>query len=161
VALKRMRLVQRRKALGHTQESLADRLGCERTTVIRWERAETEPQPWLRSRLIQALQLTAGELNELLADVSDVPGTACRATPAAWSAQNCSVWNLAPAPSSGTRRPAMPTSQPRRALRSTRKRPSVSPDSAANSAAGIQTSPVRPFFKSNFMITSARSRLRG
>jgi transcriptional regulator with XRE-family HTH domain len=73
VALKRLRLVQRRKALGFTQEGLAEQLGCERTTVIRWERAETEPQPWLRPRLIQTLQVTAEELNELLADVTDIP----------------------------------------------------------------------------------------
>lgn len=74
VSLKRLRLIQRRKALGYTQEALAERIGCERTTVIRWERAETEPQPWVRARLTQALQLTPDELNELLADVSDVPG---------------------------------------------------------------------------------------
>jgi transcriptional regulator with XRE-family HTH domain len=73
VALKRLRLVQRRKALGYTQEELAERLGCERTTVIRWERAETEPQPWLRPRLTEVLHLTAEELNELLTDVADVP----------------------------------------------------------------------------------------
>jgi DNA-binding XRE family transcriptional regulator len=73
VALKRLRLIQRRKALGYTQEALAEQLGCERTTVIRWERAETEPQPWLRPRLVHVLQLTAEELNELLADVADVP----------------------------------------------------------------------------------------
>ena len=74
MALKRLRLAQRRKALGFTQEGLAEQLGCERTTVIRWEKAETEPQPWLRPRLAQVLQLTAGELTELLADVADVPG---------------------------------------------------------------------------------------
>ena len=74
MALKRLRLIQRRKALGYTQEGLAEQLGCERTTVIRWERAETEPQPWVRSRLTQVLQLTAEELSELLADVADVPG---------------------------------------------------------------------------------------
>ena len=73
MALKRLRLIQRRKALGYTQEGLAEQLGCERTTVIRWERAETEPQAWLRPRLTQVLQLTAGELSELLADVADVP----------------------------------------------------------------------------------------
>ena len=71
MALKRLRLIQRRKALGYTQEGLAEQLGCERTTVIRWERAETEPQPWLRPRLTQVLQLTAEELSELLADVAD------------------------------------------------------------------------------------------
>jgi transcriptional regulator with XRE-family HTH domain len=73
MALKRLRLIQRRKVLGYTQEALAEQVGCERTTVIRWERAETEPQPWVRPRLTQALQLTPEELNELLADVCDVP----------------------------------------------------------------------------------------
>ncbi len=73
MALKRLRLIQRRKALGYTQEALAEQVGCERTTVIRWERAETEPQPWVRPRLTQVLQLTTEELNELLSDVSDVP----------------------------------------------------------------------------------------
>ena len=73
MALKRLRLIQRRKVLGYTQESLAEQVGCERTTIIRWERAETEPQPWVRPRLTRALQLTPDELNELLADVRDVP----------------------------------------------------------------------------------------
>ena len=76
MALKRLRLIQRRKVLGFTQESLAETVGCERTTIIRWERAETEPQPWVRPRLTQALQVTPEELNELLADVSDVPADA-------------------------------------------------------------------------------------
>ncbi len=58
MALKRLRLIQRRKALGFTQEDLAGYLGCERTTIIRWERAETEPQPWLRPRIAQLLRLT-------------------------------------------------------------------------------------------------------
>ena len=74
MALKRLRLIQRRKALGFTQEALADQVGCERTAVIRWERAETEPQPWVRPRLIQALRVGAEELSELLADAADVPG---------------------------------------------------------------------------------------
>ena len=73
MALKRLRLIQRRKALGYTQEDLAAQLGCERTTIIRWERAETEPQPWLRPRIAQLLKLTAEELGDLLADVADVP----------------------------------------------------------------------------------------
>jgi transcriptional regulator with XRE-family HTH domain len=73
VALKRLRLAQRRKALGLTQEALADRLGCERTTVIRWERGETEPQPWLRPKLCQVLQVTADELHVLLGDVAEIP----------------------------------------------------------------------------------------
>jgi transcriptional regulator with XRE-family HTH domain len=74
VARKRLRLVQRRKALGWTQEALAEQVGCERTTVIRWERGETEPQPWVRPRLARALDLSPEELSEALADISDVPG---------------------------------------------------------------------------------------
>lgn len=73
MALKRLRLAQRRKALGYTQEDLAGQLGCERTTVIRWERAETEPQPWLRPRLCQILKITAEELAGLLEDAIEVP----------------------------------------------------------------------------------------
>ena len=73
MALKRLRLIQRRKALGYTQEELAGQLGCERTTIIRWERAETEPQPWLRPKIAQLLHLTTEELGDLLADVADVP----------------------------------------------------------------------------------------
>ena len=74
MALKRRRLVQRRKALGHSQDDLASLVGVDRSTVIRWERAETEPQPWLRRKLAAALRLSANELTELLETVSEVPG---------------------------------------------------------------------------------------
>src|SRR5580700_3299946 len=74
VARKRLRLIQRRKALGLTQEALAEKVGCDRTTIIRWERGETEPQPWVRPQLGRALDLAPDELSELLADLSGVPG---------------------------------------------------------------------------------------
>ena len=74
MALKRRRLVQRRKALGHSQDDLASLVGVDRSTVIRWERAETEPQPWLRRKLAAALRVSADELTELLETVSEVPG---------------------------------------------------------------------------------------
>lgn len=73
MALKRRRLAQRRKALGHSQEDLASLVGVGRTTIIRWERAETDPQPWLRRKLARALRVSADELTELLEDVSEVP----------------------------------------------------------------------------------------
>jgi tetratricopeptide (TPR) repeat protein/transcriptional regulator with XRE-family HTH domain len=66
-AVKRGRLAQRRKAVGLTQEQLAGQLGVERTTVVRWERGQTQPLPWLGPRLAKALGVSADRLEELLA----------------------------------------------------------------------------------------------
>jgi tetratricopeptide (TPR) repeat protein/transcriptional regulator with XRE-family HTH domain len=66
-AAKRGRLAQRRKAVGLTQEQLAELLGVERTTVVRWERGDTQPLPWMRPRLAKALRVSADRLEELLA----------------------------------------------------------------------------------------------
>ena len=66
-AVKRELLAQRRKAVGLTQERLAERLGVERTTVVRWERGESQPAPWLRPRLGAALAVSADRMEELLA----------------------------------------------------------------------------------------------
>ncbi|MER7417751.1 helix-turn-helix domain-containing protein [Micromonospora peucetia] len=75
MALKRERLAQRRKTVGHMQESLAEKLGVDRTTVVRWERAESEPQPWVRPWLADALRVSPDELSELLAEirVAEIP----------------------------------------------------------------------------------------
>lgn len=73
MALKRVRLAQRRKAIGYTQEHLAADLGIERSTVARWERALSLPHPWLRPMMAQALQVSLEELDDLLADVRFVP----------------------------------------------------------------------------------------
>ena len=45
LAGKRHRLVSTRKAAGFSQERLAEKVGVERSTVQRWERGETRPQP--------------------------------------------------------------------------------------------------------------------
>ncbi|SCL16222.1 DNA-binding transcriptional regulator, XRE-family HTH domain [Micromonospora nigra] len=71
MALKRHRLAARRKTVGHTQESLAEKLGVDRTTVVRWERCESEPQPWVRPRLADALRVSPDELGTLLAETQD------------------------------------------------------------------------------------------
>jgi tetratricopeptide (TPR) repeat protein/transcriptional regulator with XRE-family HTH domain len=63
----RRRLAERRKALGLTQEALADLMGVERSTVVRWERGLTGPTPWMRPRLAKALRVSAERLEELLA----------------------------------------------------------------------------------------------
>ncbi|MFD9431450.1 MULTISPECIES: helix-turn-helix transcriptional regulator [unclassified Streptomyces] len=70
MAAKRIRLARRRKAAGFTQERLAEFLGVERSTVGRWENAETEPQAWLRPKLASALRVSVEELQALLDDVT-------------------------------------------------------------------------------------------
>ena len=70
MAARRPRLAGRRKALGYTQEFLAEQLGVDRTTVGRWERGETEPFPYLRRKLCQILKVPPDELDTLL-----IPGT--------------------------------------------------------------------------------------
>ncbi len=81
---RRQRLVQRRKALGLTQEALAELVAVGRSTVVRWERGESEPLPSIRSRLARALQVSADLLESLLtADDQRGDGAAPRQLPAA------------------------------------------------------------------------------
>jgi len=63
----RRRLAERRKALGLTQEALANLMGVERTTVARWERGESAPLPSMRPKLARGLRISADRLEELLA----------------------------------------------------------------------------------------------
>jgi DNA-binding XRE family transcriptional regulator len=57
---------------GFTQESLADKLSAERSTVGRWESGDTEPQPWCRPKIARALRLSPEQFAELLAEtISD------------------------------------------------------------------------------------------
>jgi transcriptional regulator with XRE-family HTH domain len=67
MAAKRPRLVQRRRVVGFSQQALATALSIERSSVVRWESGETAPQPWIRPKLAQALQVSLEGLNELLA----------------------------------------------------------------------------------------------
>jgi tetratricopeptide (TPR) repeat protein/transcriptional regulator with XRE-family HTH domain len=72
---RRQRLVQRRKTLGLTQEELAELMGVGRSTVVRWERGESEPLPWIRPRLARALKVSPNLLENLLT-TDDQPGAA-------------------------------------------------------------------------------------
>jgi transcriptional regulator with XRE-family HTH domain len=67
VAGRRRRLAERRKALGYSQEVLAEKLGIDRTTVGRWERGDSQPYPYIRPRLSRVLDVSASELDTLLA----------------------------------------------------------------------------------------------
>jgi len=68
MAERRPQLALRRKAVGLSQEQLAERLGVDRSTVVRWESGETLPQPWLRPKIARALQVSATHLGDLLDD---------------------------------------------------------------------------------------------
>ena len=73
MALIRRRLVQRRKAMGYTQESIAEKVQVDRSTIVRWERGETDPLPWLRIRIANALDLSLESLDALLHDTVAEP----------------------------------------------------------------------------------------
>ncbi|MFD2398514.1 multiprotein-bridging factor 1 family protein [Prauserella oleivorans] len=63
---RRQELAARREAMGFTQESLAQKLGVEASTVGRWERGTLTPQPWRRPRIASELKLSLAELDALL-----------------------------------------------------------------------------------------------
>lgn len=75
MGLRRQRLSQRRKGVGLTQESLAHRLGVERSTVARWEAGDTEPLPSIRPNVARALQVSTDQLAELLTEFEDANTT--------------------------------------------------------------------------------------
>ena len=77
---RRVRLAQRRKELGKSQEVLAREIGVERTTVARWECGSTEPSVWCRAPLAAAMGIPIEDLDDLLrgADVLPTPLPATR-----------------------------------------------------------------------------------
>ncbi len=60
-------LAKRRKALGYSQERLAHALGVDRTTVQRWENHKVSPQPPIRPKLAELLNIDLDELDVLVA----------------------------------------------------------------------------------------------
>lgn len=56
---KRAALARARKAAGFTQETLAEAVGVDPSTVRRWEVGSSVPQPWLRLKLAQVFHVIA------------------------------------------------------------------------------------------------------
>src|SRR5262245_19108403 len=77
MAVKRRGFAARRKAVGFSQEQLAECLRVDRSTVGRWESGEAEPQPWIRPKLARVLRPSVDQLDELLteADLSSCEDT--------------------------------------------------------------------------------------
>lgn len=75
---RRERLALRRRHCGFTQESLAARLGVERSTVARWETGLSRPRGWARNGLAELLGVSLDELDGLFEQdtpvVPDVTG---------------------------------------------------------------------------------------
>ncbi|MFF3364167.1 helix-turn-helix transcriptional regulator [Streptomyces misionensis] len=84
MARRRQRLAERRRSVGLTQEDLAEKLGVDRSTVVRWETGTASPQPWMRPRLADALLITVEELVDLLANEAERDGRAPAAQGAAF-----------------------------------------------------------------------------
>ncbi len=81
----RTRLRKRRQAVGLTQEELAERVGVNRSTIVRWENGTTAgPRPRQRPTLAEALRISIDELEYLLArqkPSSEDPAQADSGTP--------------------------------------------------------------------------------
>jgi len=68
---RRPALTRRRKAVGYTQESFAEVLGIDRSTVVRWESGATEPTPAFRPKIADVLGLSVDELDRILTESPD------------------------------------------------------------------------------------------
>lgn len=67
--MRRDRLVEARKAAGKTQEEVAELAGVDRTTIGKWERAESTPHPGQRPAYAEALGVTMTELAAMLSSI--------------------------------------------------------------------------------------------
>ena len=64
-------LFEHRRALGLSQQNVADALQVERSTVGRWENGDHAPALHLRSRLAKLLKITPTQLAGMLTKSAD------------------------------------------------------------------------------------------
>ncbi|PSL56100.1 helix-turn-helix protein [Saccharothrix carnea] len=70
MAVRRTGFTRARKAAGFTQESFAEAMNVDRSTVARWETGAREPLPYQRPKLARLLKISGDELDELLSPVA-------------------------------------------------------------------------------------------
>ncbi|MFE4512700.1 helix-turn-helix transcriptional regulator [Kitasatospora sp. NPDC056783] len=90
-------LAVQRRAVGYTQEQLANLMDVDRTTVHRWETGTATPQPWQMPKLAGLLKVSATELRSLLPGRSVAGGPSeseCDGEPEA-SRQRCESAQMA------------------------------------------------------------------
>lgn len=66
VSKRRTEFVAARKSAGYTQEGLAEALGVDRSTVIRWEAGDYAPLPYLRPKLARLINQSPEKLQRLI-----------------------------------------------------------------------------------------------
>ena len=55
-------IAERRRRIGLTQEELAQKLGTDRTTVVKWEKDKSFPRPDMLCQLARVLGCTPNDL---------------------------------------------------------------------------------------------------
>lgn len=66
MAVRRSELAKVRKAAGYSQESFAEAMSVDRSTVVRWEAGGNDPQPYQQPKLARLLGVDAEGLRRLL-----------------------------------------------------------------------------------------------
>ncbi|WP_441245221.1 helix-turn-helix transcriptional regulator [Kitasatospora sp. McL0602] len=80
MVVRRERFIALRVKSGFTQESLAEAMGVDRSTIGRWERGGTSPQPWQMAKLGRLLGVGRDELSTALGTSSATPLTGAAPT---------------------------------------------------------------------------------
>jgi transcriptional regulator with XRE-family HTH domain len=135
---KRTRFADRRRTIGLNQDQLAELLKVDRSTIVRWERGETTPQPWKRQPLANALKVSLEELDELLAESDADPLAADTAPPEYASAGG--VFEMASIGNNGNDALGRADTAPAQASRPVEPWPGAAPADAERSLAGTATS---------------------